>query len=157
MDSSRTSEGIPIAPSATCMLVRLCLSVCSAQQVLVVDRYVCDVVVVVLLTDIANCFGNGPSLSFINNTCILNYQPDATHEGGYSSDCNLAEGMEVHGNTIATPGGSLLACGTFLDEWVAAGHDKGTKSVQWPADADLVAQGRRTLYSDPTWDGGVKL
>ena len=88
---------------------------------------------------------------------ILNYQPDATREGGYSSDCNLAEGMEVHDNTVATPGGSLLACGTFLHEWVAAGHDKGTKSVQWPKDEDLVAQGRQTLYSDSTWDGGVKL
>ena len=88
---------------------------------------------------IANCFGNGYKLKFVNNTCILNYQPDATHVGGYSSDCGLAPGMEVHGNTVATPGGSLLACGTFLNDWVAAGHDKGTKSVQWPRDVRLSA------------------
>ena len=96
---------------------------------------------------IANCFGNGYQLSFINNTCVLNFQPTATQTGGYASDCNLAPGtilticaarschcclsvlshfsrtdvsrsnvenwtgMEVHGNTVATPGGSLLACG----------------------------------------------
>lgn len=106
---------------------------------------------------IANCFGNGYKLTFVNNTCILNFQPTATHGGGYSSDCNLAEGMMVYNNTVATPGGSLIACGTFLNEWVAAGHDKGTRSVQWPKDEDLVAQGRQTLYSDKTWDGGVKL
>ena len=88
---------------------------------------------------IANCFGNGFKLKFVNNTCILNYQPDATHVGGYSSDCGLAPGMEVHGNTVAPPGGSLLACGTFLNDWVAAGHDKGTKSVQWPRDVRLSA------------------
>ena len=45
----------------------------------------------------------------------------------------------MHGNTVATPGGSLLACGTFLNNWVAAGHDKGTKSVQWPRDVRLSA------------------
>ena len=33
----------------------------------------------------------------------------------------------------------LLACGTFLNDWVAAGHDKGTKSVQWPRDVRLSA------------------
>jgi len=106
---------------------------------------------------IADCFGNGNYLSFINNTCILNYQPTAQNGGGYASDCNLGPGMKVHGNTVATPGGSLLACGTFLSEWVAAGHDVGTTSVQWPADAALVAQARKTLYNDPTWNGGVKL
>jgi hypothetical protein len=66
-------------------------------------------------------------------------------------------GMVVKGNTVATPGGSLLACGTFLSEWVAAGHDPGTKSVQWPADQELIEQAAKTLYADETWDGGVRL
>lgn len=104
---------------------------------------------------IARCFGNGNYLQFINNTCILNYQPDAGHPGGYASDCNLAPGMQVHGNTVATPGGSLLACGTFLKDWVAAGHDNGTTSVQWPSDADLIAKAEETLFQDPAWSGGV--
>jgi len=65
--------------------------------------------------------------------------------------------MVVHSNTVATPGGSLLACGTFLSEWVAAGHDNGTVSVQWPKDADLIAQAKSTLYSDPVWAGGAAL
>ena len=63
--------------------------------------------------------------------------------------------MKVYGNTVATPGGSLLACGTFLSDWVAAGHDPGTKSVQWPSDEALVSQGKQTLYSDAAWNGGV--
>ena len=106
---------------------------------------------------IANCFGNGNFLEFINNTCILNYQPDASKQSGYASDCNLAPGMKVSGNTVATPGGSLLACGTFLSEWVAAGHDLGTASVQWPTDEALLKQAASTLYEDPTWDGGAKI
>ena len=36
-----------------------------------------------------------------------------------------------------------------------AGHDKGTTSVQWPKDQDLIAKGARTLYADPAWAGGV--
>ena len=87
----------------------------------------------------------------------MNFQPTATHTGGYASDCHLDPGMKVYGNTVATPGGSLLACGTFLEEWVAAGHDAGTKSVQWPADGALIAQATKTLYADEAWNGGVRL
>ena len=58
--------------------------------------------------------------------------------------------MEVHGNTVATPGASLEPCGgMFLSDWVAAGHDKGTTSVRWPTDAGLVNQATLTLYADP--------
>ena len=109
---------------------------------------------------VANCFGNGNYLSFINSTCILNFQPDATMDGkGYSSDCNLNPGMVVEGNTVATPGGSMYACGQFLDTWVASAKskDKGTKSVRWPTDKELSALGKATLASDPVWDGGAKM
>jgi hypothetical protein len=41
---------------------------------------------------IANCFGDGNFLEFVNNTCILNFQPTATHTGGYASDCHLSPG-----------------------------------------------------------------
>ena len=102
-----------------------------------------------------NCFGNGNFLTFKSNVCILNWQPTADQTGGYASDCHLDAGMVVENNTVATPGGSLLACGTFLKDWVAQGHDKGTKSVQWPSDDQLVAMGRKTLFEDKTWAGGA--
>ena len=107
---------------------------------------------------IANCFGNGNFLQFINNTCILNFQPDASSQmgDGYKSDCGLSPGMVVYGNTVATPGASVAACGTFLEDWVAAGHDKGTTSVRWPTDATLIAQAKGTLFEDPAWNGGPK-
>ena len=112
---------------------------------------------------ITNCFSSGNYLSFINNTCILNFQPDgSTGVGprgsqGYASDCNLSPGMEVHGNTVATPGASIEACGMFLEDWVALGHDHGTTSVQWPANAALIAKAKATLFTDDAWNGGVRL
>jgi hypothetical protein len=45
----------------------------------------------------------------------------------------------------------------FLSDWVAAGHDKGTTSVQWPANAALASQAKAALYDDPAWAGGVKV
>ena len=45
----------------------------------------------------------------------------------------------------------------FLSDWVAAGHDKGTTSVRWPMDADLIAQARATLFEDPAWHGGARV
>ena len=71
---------------------------------------------------LANCFGNGNYLSFVNNTCIVNFQPDSTTRdgAGYKSDCDLATGMEVYGNTVATPGASLEVCGGYmLSDWVS--------------------------------------
>ena len=65
--------------------------------------------------------------------------------------------MEVHGNTVATPGASIEACGMFLEDWVALGHDHGTTSVQWPANAALIAKAKATLFTDDAWNGGVRL
>jgi hypothetical protein len=41
---------------------------------------------------------------------------------GYRSDCGMSPGMVVYGNTVATPGASVQACGTFLEDWVRVHH-----------------------------------
>jgi len=52
-----------------------------------------------------SCFGLGNNLRFVNNTCILR------GDRGYNSDCNLPSGMNVSGNYVSTPSGTLSVCG----------------------------------------------
>eukprot|EP00301_Raphidiophrys_heterophryoidea_P006619 c12653_g1_i3.p1 GENE.c12653_g1_i3~~c12653_g1_i3.p1 ORF type:complete len:148 (+),score=33.68 c12653_g1_i3:264-707(+) len=96
---------------------------------------------------IDHCFEHGNFLTFVNNTCVLSAQLN-----NYKSDCNLPSGMVVESNVVATPGGSLLACGTFLSDWVSRGNDPGTRSIRWPNDDTLIAQARQTLAGDPLWN-----
>ena len=69
-----------------------------------------------------------------------------TQDSGYTSDCDLPQGMQVSGNTVCTPGGELNVCGNVpLTQWVAKGHDPGTSLHVLPTDEDLVAAGIRLL------------
>merc|ERR1711988_175636 len=78
-----------------------------------------------------NCWGNGNSNQFINNTCVAN---SAT--GGFRSDCKKAPLMTVSGNSIYTSSGSFSA--KFCDK---SNVFKG----KWPSAAEIVAMGRKKL------------
>ena len=86
-------------------------------------------------------FNPGNNLRFINNSCVIR------SANGYPSDCgNLPSGMLVSGNSIYVAGGNISVChGHPLDQWVKAGHDKGSSMHPTPSDAAVVAMGRALL------------
>ena len=51
---------------------------------------------------VSNCWGNGDSNWFVNNTCVSNI-PD----GGFRSDCANKDGMHITGNHIYNANGDL--------------------------------------------------
>ena len=75
------------------------------------------------------------------------YGNDCVYRQGYGSDCGVAAGpgWEVHDNHVYGQSGSLDVCGTSLQKWVAAGHDKGSSVSKWPTDSALVAMGKKVL------------
>jgi len=95
---------------------------------------------------VGNCYHNqgskGYNDGFFNNSCITR-----SVNGGYDSDCkNTPEmGWEVHDNTVYTSGGTVNACGSTLAEWVKQGHDKGSKAMKWPTDAEMTARAKVLL------------
>jgi hypothetical protein len=81
-----------------------------------------------------NCWGNGNSDHFVNNTCIAN-----SAQGGFSSDCKKGQLMEVSGNAIYNQDGALP---TQLCD--ASNHMAGA----WPTADQIVAMGRAVIGFD---------
>ena len=50
----------------------------------------------------SNCWGNGNSDRFVNNTCV-----SSAKAGGFGSDCDKGPLMVVSGNTVYNEEGSL--------------------------------------------------
>jgi len=87
--------------------------------------------------DVWSFYGYGDG--FYNNKCVFR------NGKGYKSDCNLTTGWVVNNNTLFSSSGTVDVCGTTLEKWVAAGHDKGTTISKWPTDDVLVQWGKKLL------------
>jgi len=51
----------------------------------------------------------------------------------------------VHDNAVFSETGQCTVCGKDLKDYVAEGHDHGSTVAKWPADAALVAMGKKVL------------
>jgi len=57
----------------------------------------------------------------------------------------VSAGWEVHDNAVFSETGQCTVCGKDLKDYVAEGHDHGSTVAKWPADAALVAMGKKVL------------
>ena len=86
---------------------------------------------------IAHAYPKGYNNAFVDNQCVF--------RTGYASTCGLSAGFDVHGNSVFSASGELTVCGTGWANWTATGHDTGSTLAKWPADAAVVAMGKRVL------------
>ena len=94
-----------------------------------------------VLAYVGNCYHmwsfKGYNDAFFGNKCIF--------RTGYSSDCKVSAGWEVHDNTVFSQSGSAQVCGMDFKAWQAHGHDPGSSIAKWPSDDDVIAMGRKVL------------
>ena len=94
-----------------------------------------------VLAYVGNCYTHfsfkGYNDEFWDNQCVF--------RGSYNSDCDLAAGWMVNDNAVYSKSGELQVCKTDFKAWTAAGHDKGSTLAKWPADAELIAMGKKVL------------
>ena len=94
-----------------------------------------------VLAYVGNCYTvfnfKGYNDAFYDNKCVF--------RTGYGSTCGLSTGFDVHGNSVFSESGGLTVCNTDWANWTATGHDTNSTLAKWPADAAVVAMGKKVL------------
>ena len=94
-----------------------------------------------VLAYVGNCYTvfnfKGYNDAFYDNKCVF--------RTGYGSTCGLSTGFDVHGNAVFSESGNLTVCKTDWANWTATGHDTHSTLSKWPADAAVVAMGKKVL------------
>jgi len=79
---------------------------------------------------VGDCWGNGNSNQFINNTCIA-----ISKVGGFRSDCSSSPFQTVSGNKVFNLDG----------RWGISVCDSSNTIANWPSDADIIEMGRDVM------------